>query len=70
MPPTTLGSHGPEGAPTREAVGPRCPGGTAPDWLRRFGNVDVDDEDVRFLDGLDTLTPVGAAVSVIPAVAG
>ncbi len=42
-----------------------------PDWLRRlrrFGNVDVDD--VRFLDGLGTLTPVGAAVSVIPTVAG
>jgi molybdopterin synthase sulfur carrier subunit len=38
--------------------------------LRRFVNVYVDDEDVRFLDGLNTPTPVGAAVSVIPAVAG
>lgn len=38
--------------------------------LRRFVNVYVDDEDVRFLDGLSTPTPVGSAVSVIPAVAG
>jgi molybdopterin converting factor small subunit len=38
--------------------------------LRRFVNVYVDDEDVRFLAGLDTPTPAGAAVSVIPAVAG
>jgi molybdopterin converting factor small subunit len=38
--------------------------------LRRFVNVYVDDEDVRFADGLQTPTPAGAAVSVIPAVAG
>lgn len=38
--------------------------------LRRFVNVYVDDEDVRFLDGLATPTPGGSAVSVIPAVAG
>jgi sulfur-carrier protein len=30
----------------------------------------VGDEDVRFSDGLDTPTPAGSSVSVIPAVAG
>ncbi len=38
--------------------------------LRRFVNVYVGNEDVRFLDDLDTPTPDGAQVSVIPAVAG
>jgi molybdopterin converting factor small subunit len=38
--------------------------------LRRFVNVYVDDEDVRFADGLGTPTPAGSTVSVIPAVAG
>lgn len=38
--------------------------------LRRFVNVYVDDEDVRFAEGLATPTPAGASVSVIPAVAG
>ena len=38
--------------------------------LRRFVNVYVGNEDVRFSDGLDTSTPDGAQVSVIPAVAG
>ena len=38
--------------------------------LRRFVNVYVDDDDVRFLDGLETPTPAGASISVIPAVAG
>ena len=38
--------------------------------LRRFVNVYVGDDDVRFLDGLDTLVPDGITVSVIPAVAG
>ncbi len=38
--------------------------------LRRFVNVFVDDEDVRFADGLDTQVPDGATVSIIPAVAG
>ncbi len=38
--------------------------------LRRFVNVYVNDEDIRYLDDLDT--PVGAndEVSIIPAVAG
>jgi molybdopterin converting factor small subunit len=38
--------------------------------LRRFVNVYVGDEDVRFADGLATPTPDGVTVSVIPAVAG
>jgi molybdopterin synthase sulfur carrier subunit len=38
--------------------------------LRRFVNVFVDDEDVRFLDGLGTPVADGATVSIVPAVAG
>ena len=38
--------------------------------LRRFVNVFVADEDIRFLENLDTATPDGAQISVIPAVAG
>jgi molybdopterin converting factor small subunit len=38
--------------------------------IRRFVNVYVGDEDVRFVSGLDTPTPEGAQISVIPAVAG
>jgi molybdopterin converting factor small subunit len=38
--------------------------------LRRFVNVYVNEEDVRFADGLDTEVPEGAQVSIIPAVAG
>ncbi|QIK75336.1 MoaD/ThiS family protein [Nocardioides piscis] len=38
--------------------------------LRRFVNVYVGNDDVRFLDNLDTPTPAGTQVSVIPAVAG
>jgi molybdopterin converting factor small subunit len=38
--------------------------------LRRFVNVYVGNEDVRFLDGLATATPDGTKISVIPAVAG
>jgi molybdopterin converting factor small subunit len=38
--------------------------------IRRFVNVYVDDDDVRFAAGLQTPTPDGARVSVIPAVAG
>jgi molybdopterin synthase sulfur carrier subunit len=38
--------------------------------LRRFVNVYVDDDDVRFAEGLATATPDGAGVSIIPAVAG
>ncbi len=38
--------------------------------LRRFVNIYVGDEDVRFAGGLDTETPAGSEISVIPAVAG
>ncbi len=38
--------------------------------LRRFVNVFVADEDVRFLDGLDTVLKSGQTVSLVPAVAG
>jgi molybdopterin converting factor small subunit len=38
--------------------------------LRRFINVYVGEEDVRFAQGLDTPVPAGGQVSVIPAVAG
>ncbi len=38
--------------------------------LRRFVNVFLADEDVRFLDGLDTPVTDGQTLSVVPAVAG
>ena len=38
--------------------------------LRRFVNVFVADEDVRFMQGLDTPITDGQVVSIIPAVAG
>lgn len=38
--------------------------------LRRFINVYVGDEDVRFLQGLDTPVDEGSVVSILPAVAG
>jgi molybdopterin converting factor small subunit len=38
--------------------------------LRRFVNVYVNDDDVRFLEDLQTPTPDGASISIIPAVAG
>ena len=38
--------------------------------LRRFVNVFVADDDVRFLQGLDTPVPDGTEVAIIPAVAG
>lgn len=38
--------------------------------LRRFVNVYVNDDDVRFAEGLATATGEGATVSIIPAVAG
>jgi molybdopterin converting factor small subunit len=38
--------------------------------LRRFVNVFVADDDVRYLQGLETPVPDGETVSIIPAVAG
>ena len=38
--------------------------------IRRFVNVYVGNDDVRFLESLATPTPEGAQISIIPAVAG
>ena len=38
--------------------------------LRRFVNVYVGGEDIRYLDGLDTPVADGAEVQILPAVAG
>jgi len=38
--------------------------------LRRFVNVYLNDEDVRFLDGLGTALSDGDVVTILPAVAG
>ncbi len=38
--------------------------------IRRFVNVYVGDEDVRFLDGLATALKGGEEISIVPAIAG
>ena len=38
--------------------------------LRRFVNVFLADEDVRFLEGIDTPVTEGQVLSIVPAVAG
>jgi sulfur-carrier protein len=38
--------------------------------LHKFVNVYVNDDDVRYLEGLDTAVPDGSEVSILPAVAG
>jgi molybdopterin synthase sulfur carrier subunit len=38
--------------------------------LRRFVNVYLAGEDIRFLDGLATAVPDGAELTILPAVAG
>jgi molybdopterin synthase sulfur carrier subunit len=38
--------------------------------LRRFVNVYLNDEDVRFLDGISTSLSDGDSVTILPAVAG
>jgi molybdopterin converting factor small subunit len=38
--------------------------------LRRFVNVYLAGEDIRFLDGLKTPVPTGAELTILPAVAG
>ncbi|MFI6349508.1 MoaD/ThiS family protein [Streptomyces sp. NPDC050560] len=40
------------------------------DQLRRFVNVYLNDEDVRFLDGVNTKVADGDSVTILPAVAG
>ena len=38
--------------------------------LRRFVNVYLSGEDIRFLDGVETSVPDGAELTILPAVAG
>ncbi len=38
--------------------------------LRRFVNIFVSDEDIRFQEGLDTKVTDGQVLSIVPAVAG
>ncbi|AYL36307.1 MULTISPECIES: MoaD/ThiS family protein [Streptomyces] len=38
--------------------------------LRRFVNVYLNDEDVRFLDGINTKLSDGDSITILPAVAG
>jgi sulfur-carrier protein len=38
--------------------------------VRRFVNIYVGDEDIRFLDGLDTKLENGVEISIVPAIAG
>jgi MoaD family protein len=38
--------------------------------VRRFVNIYVGDEDIRFLDGLETSLKDGDEVSIVPAIAG
>ena len=38
--------------------------------LHKFVNVYLNDDDVRYLEGVDTKVPDGETVSIIPAVAG
>src|SRR5690606_11232652 len=38
--------------------------------VRRFVNLYLGDEDIRFLDGLDTKVKAGDELSIVPAIAG
>lgn len=38
--------------------------------VRRFVNIYVGEEDIRFLDGLDTELANGQEISIVPAIAG
>jgi molybdopterin converting factor small subunit len=38
--------------------------------VRRFVNIYVGDEDIRFLDGLDTKLKAEDEISIVPAIAG
>ena len=54
--------------PTIPASGPGS--STTTGALRRFVNVYVGDDDVRFIGGLEAEVADGAKISIIPAVAG
>ncbi len=43
---------------------------TAEGTLHRFVNVYLDDEDIRYLQALDTPVREGSVISILPAVAG
>ena len=55
-----------------EAIGPGIKGRLIDDEgkLRRFINLYINDDDVRFLDGLASVLNDGAQISIVPAVAG
>ena len=38
--------------------------------VRRFINIYINEEDIRFLDGTDTAVKTGDRVSIVPAIAG
>ncbi|MEM9189184.1 MAG: MoaD/ThiS family protein [Myxococcota bacterium] len=38
--------------------------------VRRFVNIYANDEDIRFLDGLDTAVKDGDTITIVPAIAG
>jgi molybdopterin synthase sulfur carrier subunit len=38
--------------------------------IRRYVNVYVNDEDIRFLDGMNTQLKDGDSISIVPAIAG
>jgi molybdopterin synthase sulfur carrier subunit len=42
----------------------------APNQLNRFVNVYLNDEDIRFLQNLDTPVKAGDEISIVPAIAG
>ena len=42
----------------------------APNQLNRFINIYVNDEDIRFMQNLDTPVKAGDEISIVPAIAG
>jgi len=39
-------------------------------WLNRFVNIYLNDEDIRFLENLETAVSEGDEISIVPAIAG
>ena len=66
------GLHRRRGARLAVRATPSCATRIAGDdgGLRRFVNIYLAGEDIRFLDGLDTPVPDGAELTILPAVAG